>query len=144
SDWIAFGLDEKQLLQSLVQATHPVPGQTLASRTELAPFIAQNPTSLSFQSSESYTRLMALMGGPELGPGLSAFQNLFHGASFVSTRSIKMRGGIAEANASYYLSAEGLAGIRQLLGLDVEHLLEIAKAIKEKQGTTSETDSTTK
>lgn len=137
SDWLGLGLDEKQLVQALVQATHPVPGQTLASRAELAPFIAQNPTSLSFQSFEAYSKLMALLGGPEIGPSLNALQNLFHGTSIVSTRSIKMRGNVAEANASYYLSKEGLSAIRQILSLDIEQLLEIAKAMN-KNGAASE------
>jgi len=140
SDWLGVGLDEKQLVQALVQATHPVPGQTLASRAELAPFIAKNPTSLSFQSFEAYSKLMALLGGPELGPSLNALQNLFHGTTIVSTRSIKMRGNVAEANVSYYLSKEGLAAVRQILSLDIEHLLEITKAMN-KSGAASEAES---
>lgn len=132
SDWFGFGLDEKQLTQALVQATHPVPGQTLASRAELAPFIAQNPTSLAFQSFESYSKLMALMGGPELGSALIALQSLFHGTTLVATKNIKMRGNVAEANASYYMSKEGLAAFRQLLSFDIEHLLELAKSLDPK------------
>ena len=143
SDWLGFGLDEKQLVKALVQATHPVPGQTLASRAELAPFIAQNPMSLSYQSFEAYSKLMALLGGPEIGPSLIALQNLFHGTSIVSTRNIKMRGNVAEANASYYLSQEGLAAIRQILSLDVEHLLEMAKAMNQK-GAVGESDAKAK
>lgn len=129
SDWFGFGLDEKQLTQALVQATHPVPGQTLASRVELAPFIAKNPTSLAFQSFESYSNLMALMGGQELSSTLIALQNFFHGTTIVATKSIKLRGNVAEANSSYYLSKEGLAALRQILSLDIEHLLELAKSI---------------
>src|SRR6188768_421810 len=131
SDWFGFGLDEKQLVQSLLQATHPVPGQTLAARVDLAPFIAQNPTSLGFQSFEAYSRLLALVGGPEFGPALTGLQSLFHGTNIVSTRSIKMRGNVAEANASYYLSKDGLAAVRQLLNLDIEHLLELAKMLNQ-------------
>lgn len=129
SDWFGFGLDEKQLTQSLVQATHPVPGQTLASRTELAPFIAQRPMSLAFQSFESYSKLMALMGGPELGTALIALQGLFHGTTIVSIKNIKLRGNVAEASTTYSVSKEGLAGLRQLLSFDIEHLMELAKSM---------------
>lgn len=129
SDWLGFGLDEKQLAQALVQATHPVPGQTLASRAEFAPLIAQNPTSFAFQSFESYSKLMALMGGREMGMALTALQSMFHGTTVVSTKNIKLRGNVAEASSSYYLSKEGLAAFRQILGFDVEHLLELAKSM---------------
>src|SRR6185369_5973843 len=88
SDWFGFGLDEKQLTQALVQATHPVPGQTLASRAELAPFIAQNPTSLAFQSFESYNKLTALTGGPAPASALLALQSLFHGTTPATTKNI--------------------------------------------------------
>jgi hypothetical protein len=132
SDWLAFGLDEKQLVQALVQATHPVPGQTLASRSELAPFIAQNPTSLSYQSFDSYSRLMALTSGPELATALTGLQNLFHDTSVVSTTHIAVRGNVAEANASYYLSKEGMSAVRQILNLDIEHLLDLAKSMDTK------------
>jgi hypothetical protein len=133
SDWIGFGLDEKQLTKALVQVTHPVPGETLAARAELAPFIAQNPTSLAFQSFESYGKLMALMGGPEAGAALTAFQSLFHGTTVVTTKSIKLRGNVAEATDSYYLSKEGLTAVRQVLSYDIERLLEFAKQMEQKQ-----------
>lgn len=140
SDWLGIGLDEKQVVQTLVKATHPVPGQTLASRAELAPFIAQNPMSLSYHSFESFTRSMTLMGGPEAATALTAFQSLFYGASLVGTTSVKMRGNVAEANVSYYLSKEGLAAVRQILSFDIEHLLELAKAMTDKK-TASEPES---
>jgi len=132
SDWFGLGLDEKQVVQALVRATHPVPGQTLAARAELAPFIAQNPTSLSYQSFDELSRLLALIGGPEIGPALIAMQGLFHGTSIVSTENIKLRGNVAEASSSYYLSKEGLAGVRQILSFDIERLLDLAKAMEQK------------
>jgi len=127
TDWLGFGLDEKQLAHALDRVTHPVSGETLASRAELAPFIARNPTSLGFQSFESYGKLLALIGGSEIATALTALEGPFHGTTLVSTRSIKQRGDVSEANATYYLSKEGLAAIRQLLSLDLEPWLDLAK-----------------
>jgi len=140
SDWFGLGFDEQQLLQALVQATHPVPGQTLATRAELAPLIAQNPTSLGFQTFEAQSRLMALMGGPDFGPALAGLQGLFHGTSVVTTTQVQRRGAGAEAGFSYYLSKEALAGIRQILSLDIEQILGLAK-IMNQQGSAGKTDS---
>jgi len=132
SDWIGLGLDEKQLLQALLQATHPVPGQTLAARSDLTPYTGQNPTSLGFHAFEAQSRLIALLGGPDAGPALAVLQNLFHGTSVVSTTQIKIRGNVAEAGFSYYLSKEGLAAVRQILSLDIEQILEMANTASEK------------
>jgi hypothetical protein len=85
--------------------------------------------SLAFQSFESYSKLMALLGGPELGSALIALQGLFHGTTIVSTKNIKLRGNIAEASTSYNVSKEGLAGLRQLLSFDIEQLMEMAKSM---------------
>lgn len=131
SDWIGFGLDEKQLVRALVQATHPVAGQTLAERGDLAPFLAQNPSALSVQSFEAQSKLLALVGGPELGPALAGLQGLFHGASVVSTTHVRLRGNVAQAGVSYFLSKQGLDGVRQILSWDIEHLLELAQRMKE-------------
>ncbi len=144
SDWIGLGLDEKQLVQALVQATHPEPGQTLAARSELAPFIARNPTSLSFQSFEAHSRLMALMGGPELGPALTGLQSLFHGTHVVSTTRVTRRGDVVEAGFSYNLSKEGLDAIRQILSWDIERLLEVAKQMNPAQSAEGFKPNTTK
>ena len=81
----------------------------------------------------SYSKLMALMGGQELGSALIALESLFHGTTIVATKSVKMRGNVAEANASYYLSKEGLAALRQILSFDIEHLLELVKSMNPKE-----------
>jgi hypothetical protein len=137
SDWFAFGLDEKQLVQALLLVTHPVPGQTLAARADLAPFLAKAPMSLSFQSFESQNRLFALLGGPELGPVLTGLSGLFRGTSLVTTTRISQRGNVVEAGLSYYLSKEGLGAVRQILSWDIERVLDVVKRME----SASETES---
>lgn len=132
SDWIGVGLDEKQLVQALVQATNPALGQTLGARERLAPFIARNPTSLSFQSFEASGKLMALLGGAELGPVLSGLQGLFHGTTVVSSTTVTRRGNTTEAGVSYNLSKEGLDAIRLILSWDIEHVLDVANKMNQK------------
>jgi hypothetical protein len=137
SDWLALGLDEKQLLQALLSATHPVPGQTLASRADLAPLLAQKPMSLSFQSFDAQNRLLALLVGPELGPALAGLSSVFHGTSLVTTTRIQQRGNVAEAGLSYFLSKEGLGAIRQILSWDLERVLDLVKRMESASGSDS-------
>lgn len=125
SDWFALGLDEKALKAALVRLFHPAPGGTLASEARLAPFLASNPLSLSYGSLHWQAGLIqSLLASDGRTSGLESkafglVTGLFDGLTFTATSHVTRTGSGTEAVVDYYMSPEGLNGVRALLGWDL-------------------------
>lgn len=129
SDWFAFGLDEKVLKEAFSQLFHPAPGATLASQPKLAPFLAKNPLSFSYGSFLWQSQWMQALMAQDESKAMAVLSGLFDGLTFTGASHVVRRGASTEATLDYYVSPEGLNGLRTLLGWDLARFDQLSKEL---------------
>ncbi len=125
SDWFAIGLEEKLMLSGLAQALRPLPGATIASRTELSPFLASKPLSFGHNAFKLESQLLESVFGNG-SDAIALFAGLFHGATLTGVSHIQRTASGSEATLDYHLSPEAMNGLRTLLSWDVDRFEKLA------------------